>query len=96
MVPLGSLRPGQRVVVEGEIALADVAFRRRRSLLVRLTDRTGQLTLRFFHFSRAQQDNLVTGARLRCYGEVRPGPLGNEMVHPEYRVLAPGLAAAAG
>ena len=90
VVPLGSLRPGQRVVVEGEIALADVAFRRRRSLLVRLTDRTGQLTLRFFHFSRAQQDNLVTGARLRCYGEVRPGPLGNEMVHPEYRVLAPG------
>jgi ATP-dependent DNA helicase RecG len=92
VVPLGSLRPGQRAVVEGEIALADVAFRRRRSLLVRLTDRTGQLTLRFFHFSRAQQDNLVTGARLRCYGEVRPGPLGNEMVHPEYRVLAPGPA----
>lgn len=89
IVPLGSLRPGQRVVVEGEIALADVAFRRRRSLLVRLTDRTGQLTLRFFHFSRAQQAGLVTGARLRCYGEVRPGPLGNEMVHPEYRVLAP-------
>jgi len=91
VVPLGSIRPGQRVVVEGEIALADVAFRRRRSLLVRLTDQTGQLTLRFFHFSRAQQDNLVTGARLRCYGEVRPGPLGSEMVHPEYRVLAPGL-----
>ncbi|MBL8201117.1 MAG: ATP-dependent DNA helicase RecG [Chromatiales bacterium] len=90
VVALGSLRPGQRAVVEGEIALADVAFRRRRSLLVRLTDRTGQLTLRFFHFSRAQQDNLVAGARLRCYGEVRPGPLGNEMVHPEYRVLAAG------
>jgi len=93
VVPLGSLRPGQRVVVEGDVALADVAFRRRRSLLVRLTDRTGQLTLRFFHFSRAQQANLVSGARLRCYGEVRPGPLGYEMVHPEYRVLAPGQAA---
>ncbi len=91
VVPLGSLRPGQRAVIEGEIALADVAYRRRRSLLVRLTDRTGQMTLRFFHFSRAQQDNLVTGARVRCYGEVRPGPLGNEMVHPEYRVLAPGM-----
>ena len=90
VVPLGSLRPGLRVVVEGEVALADVAFRRRRSLLVRLADRTGQLTLRFFHFSRTQQDNLVAGARLRCYGEVRTGQLGNEMVHPEYRVLAPG------
>ncbi len=90
VVPLGALRPGHRAVVEGEIALADVAFRRRRSLLVRLTDRTGQLTLRFFHFSRPQQANLAVGARLRCYGEVRPGPLGNEMVHPEYRVLTPG------
>ncbi len=94
VAPLGSLRPGQRVVVEGEIAVADVAFRRRRSLLVRLTDKTGQLTLRFFHFSRAQQSNLATGARLRCYGEVRPGPLGYEMVHPEYRVLAADQLAA--
>jgi ATP-dependent DNA helicase RecG len=88
LAPLGSLRPGQRVVIEGEIAVADVAFRRRRSLLVRLTDNTGQVTLRFFHFSRAQQANLTTGTRLRCYGEVRPGPMGYEMVHPEYRVLA--------
>ena len=78
------------MVVEGEIALAEVSFRRRRSLLVRLTDRTGQLTLRFFHFSRAQQESLATGARLRCFGEVRPGPLSPEMVHPEYRVLTAG------
>jgi len=90
LAPLGTLRPGERAVVEGEIALVDVAYRRRRSLLVRLADGTGQLTLRFFHFSRAQQANLVAGTRLRCYGEVRPGPLGPEMVHPEYRVLAPG------
>ena len=78
------------MVVEGEIAVADVTYRRRRSLLVRLTDKTGQLTLRFFHFSRAQQEGLTTGSRLRCFGEVRPGPLGPEMVHPEYRVLPPG------
>ena len=90
LAPLGSLRAGQRVVVEGEIALADVTYRRRRSLLVRLTDNTGQLTLRFFHFSRAQQATLATGARVRCFGEVRPGPLGPEMVHPEYRIVATG------
>ncbi len=93
VTPLGALRPGHRAVVEGEVAVADVAFRRRRSLLVRLTDRTGQLTLRFFHFSRAQQEGLATGTRLRCYGEVRPGPQGYEMVHPEYRSLGGGQAA---
>jgi ATP-dependent DNA helicase RecG len=45
------------------------------------------LTLRFFYFSASQQHNLARGVRLRCFGEVRRGPLGIEMVHPEYRRL---------
>jgi ATP-dependent DNA helicase RecG len=85
--PLGSLRPGDRVLVEGEIALSEVAFRRRRSLLCRLTDGTGAITLRFFHFSRQQQAGLERGARLRCFGDVRPGPTGLEMIHPEYQLI---------
>jgi ATP-dependent DNA helicase RecG len=83
--PLGSLEPGQRALVEGSIELAEVAFRRRRSLLCRLADGTGAITLRFFHFSRQQQDALARGVRLRCFGEVRAGPTGLEMIHPEYR-----------
>jgi ATP-dependent DNA helicase RecG len=86
IVPIGSLRPGDRAVVEGEIQLAEVVFRRKRTLLVRLADGTGFLTLRFFYFSGAQQEQLARGARLRCFGEVRRGPLGLEIVHPEYRV----------
>src|SRR5512134_681481 len=85
VVPIGSLRHGDRAVIEGEIQLAEVAFRRRRMLLVRLADGTGFVTLRFFHFSGAQQEQLVRGTRLRCFGEVRRGPLGLEIVHPEYR-----------
>lgn len=85
--PLGSLVPGEKALVEGEVALAEVAFRRRRSLLCRLADGTGSITLRFFHFTAAQQQALARGARLRCYGEVRTGPTGLEMVHPEYRAI---------
>ena len=85
VVPIGSLRPGDRAVVEGEIQLAEVVFRRKRTLLVRLADGTGFLTLRFFHFSGAQQEQLQRGARLKCFGEVRRGPVGLEIVHPEYR-----------
>ncbi|HXV40961.1 MAG TPA: ATP-dependent DNA helicase RecG [Steroidobacteraceae bacterium] len=85
VVRIGALRPGMRAAVEGEIGLAEVVFRRRRSLLVRLADGTGFLTLRFFHFSGAQQQQLARGTRLRCFGEVRRGPLGLEIVHPEYR-----------
>ncbi|MDF2182435.1 ATP-dependent DNA helicase RecG [Neptuniibacter sp. CAU 1671] len=84
VVPLGALRPGDECVIEGEVKLCDIQQGRRRSLLCRLQDGTGSVTLRFFHFSAAQKNNLTPGTRLRCFGEVRPGPAGLELVHPEY------------
>ncbi len=96
VVPIGTLRSGDRAVVEGEVQLAEVVFRRRRALLVRIADGSGFVTLRFFHFSAAQQAGLVRGARLRCYGEARPGPGGLEIVHPEYRRVGTDAAAEAG
>jgi ATP-dependent DNA helicase RecG len=96
VVPIGTLRAGDRAVIEGEIQLAEVVFRRRRALLCRIADGSGFLTLRFFHFSAAQQESLTRGARLRCFGEVRPGPAGLEIVHPEYRKIVPGISEAAG
>src|SRR6185436_18147192 len=84
---IGEVRPGARAVVEGEVQLTEVVYRRRRQLLCRITDGTGSLTLRFFYFSGAQQAGLARGTRIRCFGEVRRGPLGLEIVHPEYRRL---------
>ena len=84
VVPLGALRPGDECVIEGDVKLCDIQQGRRRSLLCRLQDGTGSVTLRFFHFSAAQKNNLAPGTRLRCFGEVRPGPSGLELVHPEY------------
>ncbi|TLZ31714.1 MAG: ATP-dependent DNA helicase RecG [Gammaproteobacteria bacterium] len=52
---VGSLSPGVRAAVEGEVQLTEIAYRGRR--------------------------------QLRCFGEVRRGALGLEMVHPEYRRL---------
>jgi ATP-dependent DNA helicase RecG len=85
IVPMGSLQAGDRAVVEGEVQLAEVAFRGRRQLICRIADGSGSLTLRFFHFSGAQQAALARGVRIRCFGEARRGPLGLEIVHPEYR-----------
>jgi ATP-dependent DNA helicase RecG len=96
VVPIGSLRTGDRAVVEGEVQLAEVVIRRRRALLCRIADGSGFLTLRFFHFSAAQQESLARGVRLRCFGEVRMGPGGLEIVHPEYRKLVPGTSPEAG
>jgi ATP-dependent DNA helicase RecG len=85
ITPIGALFHGMRAVVEGEVQLVDVVFRRRRAMLVRISDGSGFLNLRFFYFSRAQQEGFTRGARIRCVGEARRGPQGLEMVHPEYR-----------
>lgn len=87
ITPLGAVQPGTDVVVEGEIRVADIAFGRRRSLVCRIQDSTGMLSLRFFHFSAAQKNTLEPGRRIRCFGEVRRGASGAEMYHPEYRLL---------
>ncbi len=85
IAPIGSLSPGERTTVEGEVLLAEVVYRRRRQMLCRISDGSGFLTLRFFYFSAAQQNALARGTRIRCFGEIRRGPQGLEIVHPEYR-----------
>ena len=87
VVPIGSLRPGDSAVVEGEVLLTEVRFGKRRSLLSRISDGTGSLTIRLFHFNAAQKASLERGATLRCYGEVRRGATTLELIHPEYRVV---------
>ncbi len=96
VVPIAALQPGQDAVIEGEVRVADVVFGRRRSLVCRLQDGSGTITLRFFHFSQAQRNQLQTGVRLRCYGEARRGPSGLELIHPEYRLRDPQGDAEAG
>ena len=84
---IGALQVGQRAVIQAQIEISEIVYRRRRSLLCRISDGTGQLTLRFFHFSQAQLNGLARGTNLRCYGEVRLARAGLEMIHPEYQLL---------
>ena len=85
ITPIGAAPEGADVVVEGEIRVADVVFGRRRSLVARIQDGSGTLTLRFFYFTAAQEAQMERGVKLRCFGETRRGPMGLEIVHPEYK-----------
>ena len=87
ITPIGSAQINTEVVIEGEVRGSDLVFGRRRSLMCRLQDNTGIITLRFFHFSNAQRQNLKTGSHLRCYGEIKHGRSGLEIYHPEYQFL---------
>ncbi len=85
--PIASLGPNVNVVIEGEVKACDVVMGRRRSLMCRIQDGTGTISLRFFHFSAAQRQGLQVGTRLRCFGETRRGSSGLEIYHPEYEPL---------
>ncbi|MBB5320813.1 ATP-dependent DNA helicase RecG [Marinobacter oulmenensis] len=94
IIPMGSLRVGDVAVVEGEVMKTDVVMGRRRSMQVTLRDDSGFLVMRFFHFSAGQKNQLTEGARVRCFGEVRPGRAGYEFYHPEYQVNPPPMPSA--
>ena len=85
--PIGALQPNTHAVIEGEVRDCDIVFGKRRSMVVKLQDGTGTITLRFYHFNNAQKQRLATGTGLRVFGETRRGSAGLELYHPEYEVL---------
>ncbi|MCZ6770948.1 MAG: ATP-dependent DNA helicase RecG [Proteobacteria bacterium] len=87
LTPIGALRIYHEAQIEGTIEAAQIVFGRRRSLVCRVSDGTGALHLRFFYFSRSQQNRLAAGRRVRCFGEARRGPKTIEMIHPECQVI---------
>jgi ATP-dependent DNA helicase RecG len=94
ITPIRDLHVGETALVEGIVEAVERGFRFRPQLRVALGDAShATLTLRFFHFNRAQAEQLAPGTRVLCFGEVRHGAQGPEMVHPEYRRVA-GAAAA--
>ena len=79
------LNHGEESLVEGVIQSNKIIFRGRRSLICRVGDPTGSLNIRFFNFSKSQQQNLVVGSKIQCFGQVRKTTGFVEIIHPEYR-----------
>lgn len=87
---INQLIPGHEAVVEGVVQRVSMPKQGRTKLLCELKDKTGVIQLRFFHVLTFQFDILKAGTSLRCFSEVKWGPNGIEMVHPEFQVLVEG------
>ncbi len=88
VTPIANLNIGQSALICGTIEHSEVLMRGKRSLICQLRDGNGsQLSLRFFHFSAAQQSQLQAGVLLSCFGAIRQGYAGLEIIHPEYKIL---------
>ena len=88
LTPIGDAPYETPLLVEGEIVKSTVVFRGKRMLITEIFDGTGRLTMRMFHFALAQHKNLKEGHRIRCFGTIRHGPKGIEMIHPQYQVFS--------
>ncbi|MPZ44479.1 MAG: ATP-dependent DNA helicase RecG [Betaproteobacteria bacterium] len=87
LVPLASAPSGEVVQVEATVLNAEVQYRPRRQLVVRVEDAGEELTLRFLHFYPSQLKQFTTGTRVRLLGEIRRGMFGAEAIHPRYRIV---------
>jgi ATP-dependent DNA helicase RecG len=86
--PIARLSAGMTAFISGKVEFIDVLPRGRKSLICRISDDTGFIDLRFFHFTARQHNTLTPGTTISCFGEVRYGYAGLEMVHPEYSVIS--------
>ena len=87
---IADLRAGMPAQVEARVVESAVQYRPRRQLVVRVRDASGELTLRFLNFYGSQLKQFSPERRLRIFGEPRGGFLGDEMVHPRYRLVEEG------
>ena len=79
--------PGVFTNIIGEITESQIISGKRRMLLVTVLDGSGTVNLRFFRFTASQKNNLALGVNIRCYGEIKRGARGFEIIHPEYKPL---------
>jgi len=79
--------PGTHTNIIGEITNSQITHGKRRMLVVDVNDGTGNVQLCFFSFSASQKNSLSIGRAIRCYGEIKRGPRGFQIVHPEYKAL---------
>ena len=80
---ISDLEPGKKLLFEGRIEKANVIFFKKRMFVVRISDETGSVQLRFFYFNKSQISNFSIGRNVRCFGELRVASNTKEVVHPE-------------
>ena len=86
---LNQVTPGQHISIIATIDSCEVTHGRRAMLVCQVSDLYGRATLRFFNFSAHQKNALSVGQQIRCFGEVKLGNRGLEMIHPEYKIVNP-------
>ena len=84
---INELMPGNTALICAKVVSSSISNRGRRTLSCQISDATGYLSLRFFHFTAKQHNSLSSGTLISCFGEIKDGYSGYEMIHPQYKVI---------
>ncbi|NVK89295.1 MAG: ATP-dependent DNA helicase RecG [Gammaproteobacteria bacterium] len=87
ITPISQLQPGVAAQVLVQVEHSGIRFGKRRTLICRASDASGAIDLRFFYFSKAQQNRLQKGTWLLCFGEVALVAGIASIVHPETQIV---------
>lgn len=87
--PMVKLHPGLWAATQGKVMQVDTLFGRRKMLTVKISDGNGTITLRFFNFTAGMKNNFSEGKLVHAYGEIKRGPHGLEIIHPDYHFYTP-------
>jgi len=85
---LNQITPGDHVSFIATIENCEITHGRRSMMVCHVYDDFGRATLRFFNFSASQKNAMQSGRLIRCFGEVKLGNRGFEIVHPEYKIVS--------
>lgn len=84
---LNQLVPGDHVSFIATVEHSEITAGRRRMLICTVSDDFGRATLIFFNFAASQRNALQPGRQIRCFGEIKRGSRGIEIIHPEYKFV---------
>jgi len=88
LTPIAQLVPGTSALVQGDVVQLTPLSYRRGAISCLLADGSGTVTLRFFHWGARLGRQMPVGSRLRCFGHVRGGWNGLEMIHPSWTKIS--------
>ena len=87
ITPIRDLRANDWCVIAGRVCKTEIKQGKRSMLYCYVEDKTGIVTLRFFHFTKQQVTALNDSKLIRAFGEVREFANQLELIHPEYQLL---------
>jgi ATP-dependent DNA helicase RecG len=83
------LESGDERLIKVNVISSQSLYRPRKMMILKCTDGSCPINIRFFYFHPSQARQLKAGAEIICFGKVSLSRYGLEMIHPEYELIQP-------